>query len=277
MRFAAVLLALAFTADWQPAPSAPITIDGDAAFVTILVKPDRAPDFDRVLARLKAALQGSSSPVRRAQAAGWTVFRSADLVQGNVSYLMRIDPAVRDQDYDIARLIGEADAGAVAEVNRSIRDAQVARSMMVMNRVNVAGLGAATTMPGGDTAAPAVASPVLGFQAADAAVITVLVRPEQAADYESTLAHLGKALQASAVPVRKRQAAGWKVFKGTQLLNEHVPYIMSIDPVQLRTEYDPMRLIQEVFPADVPQIFQRYRAAFAGQAVVSLGHRIEMR
>src|SRR5688572_10038722 len=269
MRIAAVVLALAFTANWQPAPPVPpTTIDGDAAFVTVLVRPDRAADFDRVLARLKASLQGSGSPVRRAQAAGWTVFRSTDLVQGNVSYLMRIDPAVNDQDYDIARLIGEADANAVAEVNRSIRDAQVARTMMVMNRVNVAGLGAAMTTAAGDAAAPAATSLVLGFQAADAAVITVLVRPEQANEYESTLAHVGKAMQASHVPGRQRQAAGWKVFKGTQLLNDHVPYIMSIDPVQLRTEYDPMRLIQEVFPAEVPQIFQRYRAAFAGQAVV---------
>ena len=70
---------------------------------------------------------GSSKPVRRTQAAGWSVFKSSDLVQGNVSYIMRIDPAVRDRDYDLARLIGEADPGAASEVTRSIRDAQVAR------------------------------------------------------------------------------------------------------------------------------------------------------
>ena len=275
MRIAAVLLALAFAGDGQPAP-APATIDGDAAIVTILIKPEKAAEFDRVLERLKGALRSSSNPVRRTQAAGWSVFRATALVQGNVSYIMRLDPAVRDQDYDISGLIGEVEPGAASEVARSIREAQVGRSVTVMNRVNVDGLGlAAVTSAGG--AAPAAVSPVLAFQDADAALITVLVRPEQAADYELALARLGKALQASTVPVRKRQAAGWKVFKATQPLSGHVPYVMTIDPVLPRTEYDPIRLIQEVFPSEIAAIFPGYRAAFAGQAVMSLGHRLEMR
>ena len=52
------------------------------------------------------------------------------------------------------------------------------------------------------------------MQDADAAVITVLVRPEQTANYESVLARLGTALQASAVPIRKRQAAGMESVQG---------------------------------------------------------------
>jgi hypothetical protein len=274
MRIAAVILALAFAIDRQAGlPPLPVTIDGEAAIVTILVKPDKAVEFDRIVMRLKSALQ---TPARKAQAAGWSVFKSTDLVQGNVSYIMRIDPAVKDQDYDIARLIGEAEPGAATEVNKVLRDAQVGRSMLVMNRVNVAGLGVAPAVPASDTGPASGLAPVLAFQEADAAVITVLVYPEQAADYESVLGRLGSALQASAATVRKRQAAGWKVFKGTQLLNGSVVYVMTLDPVQLRTEYDPMRIIQEAFPSELPEIFKRYRAAFAGQAVLSLGHRVEM-
>jgi hypothetical protein len=275
MRIAAVIIALAFAVDWQAASPA-TTIDGDAAIVTILVRPEKAVEFDRLLLRLKTALQASSSPVRKSQAAGWSVFKSTDLVQGNVSYIMRIDPAVKEQDYDIARLIGEAEPGAVTDVTRAIREAQVARSVLVMNRVAVEGLGLAAGAPVGEAGSAAASSRLLAFQDVDAAVITVLVRPEQAADYESVLRRLGQALQASAAPVRKRQAAGWKVFKGTQLLDGNVPYLMTLDPVQPRTEYDPMRLIQEAFPSELPGIFQRYRAAFAGQAVLSLGHRVDM-
>ena len=275
MRIAAMLVACALAVDWQAASPALVTIDGDAAIVTVLVKPEKVAEFDRVLGRLKTALQASATPARKRQAEGWSVFKSTDLVQGNVSYIMLIDPAVRDQDYDIARLIGETDPGAVTDVNRSIRDAQVGRSLLVMNRVRVEGLGPSADLPAGKPA-PAAPAPVLAFQDADAAVITVLVRPEQTADYESVLGRLGKALQASAAPVRKRQAAGWKVFKSTQLLNGNEAYVMTLDPVQPRTEYDPMRLIQEVFPSELTEIFPRYRAAFAGQAVLSLGHRVEM-
>jgi hypothetical protein len=277
MRIAAVMLALAFATDWQATPPATaVTIDGDAAIATILVKPEKAGEFDRLLLRLKTALQASSAPVRKSQAAGWSVFKAADLVQGNVSYIMRIDPAVKEQDYDIARLIGEAEPGAVAEVNKIIRDAQVGRSMLVMNRVIVNGFGPATSPQAREAVSPSALAPVLAFQNAEAAVITVLVHPEQAADYEAVLGRLGQALQASAAPIRKQQAAGWKVFKGTQLLNGTVPYLMTLDPVQPRTEYDPMRLIQEAFPSELPDIFRRYKTAFAGQAVLSLAHRIEM-
>jgi hypothetical protein len=275
IRIAAVMLSLAFAVDWQAASPA-VTIDGDAAIVTMLVRPERAVEFDRIVTRLKTALQASSNPLRKSQAAGWSVFKSSDLVQGNVSYIMRIDPAVKEQDYDIARLIGEAEPGAVTEVNRAIRDAQVGRSVLVMNRIAIDGLGLAAGTPAGEAGPAAAAAPLLAFRDADAAVITVLVRPEQAADYESVLRRLGQALQASAVPVRKRQAAGWKVFKGTQLLDGNVPYLMTLEPVQPRTEYDPMRLIQEVFPSELSDIFRRYRAAFAGQAVLSLGHRVDM-
>ena len=79
------------------------------------------------------------------------------------------------------------------------------------------------------------------------------------------------------MPIRKRQAAGWKVYRGTELMGGSVPYITVLDPVQPRTEYDPFRLIQEVFPSEVTDLFARYRAAYAGQAVVTLGERLTMR
>ena len=274
MRIAAVVLALAFAADWQPAPA--LVLDGDAAIITVLVRPERAAAFDQLVSRLKSSLQGSANPVRKAQAAGWQVLKSPDLVQGSVSYIMRIDPVVRGQEYDIARLIGEANPADVAAVNQSLRDAQIARSVLTMQRVNVDGLGLAASAPAGKGPAASLA-PVLSFQDADAAVITVLVRPEQIADYEATLTMLGKAMQSSAVPIRKRQASGWKVYKSTQLLGGNVAYVMLIDPVEARAEYDPIRLIQEVYPSEVPKLFERYRAAFAGQAVIRLGTRVEMR
>ena len=278
MRIAAVIVTLAIAADWQPAVVAPpLTIGGDAAIVTIFVRPEKVAEFDQMLARLKASLGASSNPVRRSQADGWQVFKSLDRVQGNVAYLMRIDPAIRDQDYDPARLIGEGDAAAAAGVAQSIRDAQAGRSIMVMNRVSIDGLGQPANGASVDNTATPPVSLVQSFHDADAAVITVLVRPEHAADYEAVLARMAKAMQASTVSIRKRQAAGWKVYKGTQLLSGSVPYITMLDPVLVKSEYDPIRLIQEVFPSEATDSYARYRAAYAGQAVVSLGRRLDMR
>jgi hypothetical protein len=278
VRIAAVFLALAVAGDWQITTSAPaLAIDGDAGIVTVFVRPDKVAEFDQLLGRLKSALANSANPARRAQADGWQVFTSLDRVQGNVAYLMRVDPAVRDQDYDMARLIGEAEPAAAADVARSIRDAQAGRSMMAMNRVNIDGLGQAAAGGPADRGVTPPASLVQSFPDADAAVITVLVHPERAGDYEAVLARMAKAMQASPVSIRKQQAASWKVYRGTQLLTGALPYITIIDPVQPRSEYDPIRLIQEVFPSEVPQIFARYRAAFAGQAVVTLGQRVELR
>ena len=271
MRIAAVMLALAIAGDWQPGAAAPaLAIDGDAAIVTIFVRPEKVAEFDQLLARLKSSLASSGNSVRRSQAAGWQVFKSIDRVQGNVVYLMRIDPAVRGQEYDLAKLLGESDPAAADGISRSIRDAQAGRSLMVMNRVNIDGLGQpASGAAANDNAAPP-ASLVQSFPDADAAVITVLVQPEHASDYELVLARMAKAMQASTLPLRKRQAAGWKVYKGSELLGGSVPYITMLDPVLPRSEYDPIRLIQEVFPSEVTDLYARYRAAYAGQAVVAL-------
>ena len=271
MRTAAVLVVLAIAADWQPSAGSPaLTVDGDAAIVTIFVRPEKAAEFDQLLARLKTSLAASSNPLRRSQAGGWQVFKSLDRVQGNIAYLIRIDPAIRGEEYDLAKLIGEADPAAADGAARSIRDAQAGRSMMVMNRVNIAGLGQPLRGAQADGTTVAPASLVQSFPDADAAVITVLVRPEQSADYELVLARMAKAMQASAMPVRRRQAAGWKVYKGAELLGGSVAYITMLDPVLPRSEYDPIRLIQEVFPSEVTDSYARYRAAYAGQAVVAL-------
>jgi hypothetical protein len=45
---------------------------------------------------------------------------------------------------------------------------------------------------------------------------------------------------------------------------------MSVDPIVLNVEYDPIRLIQEAYPNQIQQIFQRYREAFVGQSVLRL-------
>jgi hypothetical protein len=116
-------------------PARPVlTLDCDAAVITLLIKPDKAADFELVLNKLKTALQNSQKPERRAQAAGWKVFKSAQMAQGNVVYVMRIDPVVRGEEYDITRLIAEAFPVEVQELFLKYKDAFAGRGITELTR-----------------------------------------------------------------------------------------------------------------------------------------------
>ena len=119
-------------------------------------------------------------------------------------------------------------------------------------------------------AAPAEpGKPVLTINS-DAAIITLLIKPDKTADFELVLNKLKEALNKSEKPERKQQAAGWKVFKSSQMAQGNAVYIMRIDPVIKGEEYDITRLIAEVFPVEVQEIFAKYKDAFAGRAITEL-------
>lgn len=258
-------------------PAAAFSIESDAAMVTIAVRPDRASAFDAVVDKLRGALLRSKNPQRRAQAAGWQMFTSEETVQGNLIYVMRIDPVVRGADYEWGHIIAEEFPSDEGEVNRVLREAVLTRSVLALSPVAVPGLGEPLVdePEGRPYTEPRV--PVLSFDTAQAVVITVLVRPTRESEFISTLGHLGKALRASAAATRRRQARGWRVFKTSETFGENnVAYVMSLDPLVNRAEYDLIRLIQETYPGEVDAIFGKYREAYAGQAVSRLTNRIEM-
>jgi hypothetical protein len=111
-------------------PDKPVlTLAGDAAIITILIKPDKTADFELVLNKLKEALHKSEKPERKQQAAGWQVYKASQPVQGNIAYIMRIDPVVKGQEYDISRLIAEVFPVEVQEIFPKYRDAFAGRAI----------------------------------------------------------------------------------------------------------------------------------------------------
>ena len=104
----------------------------------------------------------------------------------------------------------------------------------------------------------------------DAAVVTMLIKPEKTADFEFVLSRLKEALAKSDNPKRREQAAGWKVFKSPQMVQGSAVYVMRIDPVIKGEEYDITRLIAEVFPVEVQELFLKYKDSFAGRGVTEL-------
>ena len=141
----------------------------------------------------------------------------------------------------------------------------------------------AVTLAGASTAAaqtPAPAEPakpVLLLDEGEVALVTILIKPDKTADFEVVLNKLKEALQKSEKPERKQQAAGWKIFKSTTPGPQNsVIYVMRIDPVVKGQEYDISRLIAEVFPVEVQELFAKYKDAFAGRSIAFLKPFMEM-
>lgn len=110
----------------------------------------------------------------------------------------------------------------------------------------------------------------------DVAIITMLIKPDKTADFEVVLARLKEALQKSENPKRREQAAGWSILKSSQLAQGNAVYVMQIDPVVKGEEYDITRLIAEVFPVEVQDLFLKYKDAFVGRGVTELTSLMSM-
>ena len=130
---AAIANARALLAQQQQESSDPakplLTLSGDAAIMTILIKPDKTADFELVLAKLKESLRSSSKPERKAQAAGLKVFKSGQMVQGNAVYVIIANPVVQGEEYDITRLIAEVFPVEVQEIFPKYREAFAGRAI----------------------------------------------------------------------------------------------------------------------------------------------------
>ena len=95
----------------QQAAAAPAkrVFASDAGLVLNFIKPDKTADFEAVMGKLKEALQKSTKPERKQQAASWKVFKSPEPAQGgNVLYVFVIDPSVKDADYTVSTILAEA-------------------------------------------------------------------------------------------------------------------------------------------------------------------------
>jgi hypothetical protein len=93
----------------QPAPPPKITFDNDVVLWAFAVNPDKTADYEKVLEKLKAALQKIERPEAKQQAAGWKVIKnSAPQGDGSILYVHVLNPVVKGADYSINNLVYEA-------------------------------------------------------------------------------------------------------------------------------------------------------------------------
>jgi hypothetical protein len=113
------------------------------------------------------------------------------------------------------------------------------------------------------------AKPVLTMEG-DATVMIVLIKPDKTADFEAVIAKYKEALAKNDKAARKEQLAGMKIYKSPTAMGGNTAYIFSIDPVVKGEEYDITRVINEVFPSEVTDFFNKYKDAYAGRQIIVL-------
>ena len=106
----------------------------------------------------------------------------------------------------------------------------------------------------------------------DAGLIFFPVKPDKVTDFEKIMEKLKEARTTSEDPVRKQQAAGWKVFKAVEPgPNNTVLYVFLIDPAVKGTDYAFWKTIYDAFPKEVQELYRLYTAATSGgQSLLNL-------
>lgn len=100
----------------------------------------------------------------------------------------------------------------------------------------------------------------------DVGILTIAIKPDQAAAFEDLMRKVREALMKSDKPERKEQAAGWKVVKGaTPMPDGNIVYMHLIDPVVKGADYSIVAILYEgnPDPAEQQKLYDQYRNAFA--------------
>lgn len=122
----AVVALSATTAFAQAAPAAPspFAFPGDGGVILNFVKADKTADFEAALAKVKEALAKSEKPDRKAQAAGWKVFKASEPgPNGAVIYVYVMDPVAKGVVYSVGDILVEAFGAEGSALYKTYSDA----------------------------------------------------------------------------------------------------------------------------------------------------------
>lgn len=99
----------------------------------------------------------------------------------------------------------------------------------------------------------------------DVGLMFNVIKADKTADFEMVIGKLKEAMAKSENPLRKQQAAGWRVFKQNEPMpNGAILYVFLVDPPAKDADYTVSRILAEVFPTEVQELFKVYSDAYAG-------------
>jgi hypothetical protein len=94
-----------------------------------------------------------------------------------------------------------------------------------------------------------------------AGMLFFYVKPDKAADFEAIVSRIGEVLDKAEDPIRKQQAAHWRVLKSVEAQRDHAIYVFLFDPALAGADYDPIKILGEGLPAEVQSLYERLRDA----------------
>jgi hypothetical protein len=122
--------------------------------------------------------------------------------------------------------------------------------------------------------APSTGAPLLDrIFATEVGMLVSPIKADRVKDFEAVMARLHEALSASKDDTRRRQAAGWRIYRATEPgPGSSVLYVSIMAPAVPKADYTVGKILLEAFPFDeVQDLHERYTAAFAGaQTILSL-------
>lgn len=122
----------------------------------------------------------------------------------------------------------------------------------------IVALGGAGIRASGAQSAPSAKDYVFS---SGAGMLFFYVKPDKSAEFETVVAHLSEALDKTTDPVRKQQAASWRILKSVELQTDSPVYVFVFDPAVVGADYDPVKVLSEGAPSDLQALYAQLKDA----------------
>jgi len=90
------------------APAAPkIAFTSPAGLLLVQVKPDQTAVFEEMMGKIISGVANSTDPAIKAEAGGWKYYKAAEPAGSNVMYIVLIDPAQQNTEYQFLEVLNK--------------------------------------------------------------------------------------------------------------------------------------------------------------------------
>ena len=92
-----------------------------------------------------------------------------------------------------------------------------------------------------------------------AGLLFFYVKPDKTTDFEAVIARLSEVLDKTEDPIRKQQAANWRILRSVETTPDAAIYVFMFVPATPGADYDPMKVLGDALPTQVQGLYERLR------------------
>lgn len=130
------------------------------------------------------------------------------------------------------------------------------RTVLVVTVAVLIAVSVPATQAAGPQATPAAPGASKDYVfSSGAGMLFFYVKPDKSAEFEAVVTRLSEALDKTTDPVRKQQAASWRILKSVELQTDSPVYVFVFDPAVPGADYDPVKVLSEGAPADLQTLY----------------------